>query len=104
MTQPGRARFPDSPKGSVSWAYYSDDGATLVIEFFDYGDEAASSMGGDVAYLLHLDAESQRLFSEKLGEPARPETLIQRFGNYGDVKRYLNEHAIPYRHEFDSQA
>ncbi|HBY59520.1 MAG TPA: hypothetical protein DEH78_06830 [Solibacterales bacterium] len=93
-----------SPPGSSSTVYFSPDG-TLVVEFYDFGEEAQSSMGNDVAFLLHLDPAAQAQFASSIGaEGPLLDAIAARFANYFEVRKWLDAHSIPYRHEFDSWA
>lgn len=106
-----RIRFAGGPSGSTSWAYMTDEG-TLVVEFYDHGDAAEAAFGHDVAFLLHLDPDAQRRLAETLAKDGGsasddqplPERLAARFGNYFEVRAWLDKHGITYRHEFDSWA
>ncbi len=48
-----RLKLASSPPGSATWVYLEDDGR-LTVEWYDYGQEAQRSIGGDVAFLLHV--------------------------------------------------
>lgn len=106
-----RVKFANGPQGSTSWAYVTAEG-TLVVECYDHGAEAEATFGHDVAFLVHLDPHAQQTLAETLADNRNrasdpqdlPERLAARFGSYFEVRAWLDEHRIAYRHEFDSWA
>lgn len=91
------------------------DGA-LVIEVFDWSDEAGQWLGRDAAYFMILAPEQKAGLLNLLAaaDGAAPFTLSgdaallaliqKRFEDYYDVKRWLDGLGIPYEKDFDSWA
>lgn len=106
-----RGRLPQTS----SSAYIRPDGS-LVVEIFDFSDEAQKWLGRDGAFLMILVPEQKagilNLLAAEDGAPpftlSGDEallTLIQkRFEDYYDVKKWLDERGIPYEKDFDSWA
>jgi hypothetical protein len=90
-----------------------EDGS-LVVELYDFSDAAQRWLGNDVAFLLKLDAAAKddalaRLLPGGLPPSADEDTLLlqlvaERFADYYDVERWLNEQGIPFRKEFEPWA
>ena len=97
----------------TSWAIIGDDGG-LVIELFDFSENAHKWLGNDVAFLLHLDVAAKeaalvRLFGGDPPTGAERDALLlrligERFEDYDAVLQWLIEHAIPFRKEFEPWA
>lgn len=100
---------------TASSASIRADGS-LVIEIFDWSDEAQKWLGRDAAYFMILVPEQKAgilaLLAAESGVP--PFTLCgdhhllaqiqQRFADYYEVKRWLDGLGIPYEKDFDSWA
>jgi hypothetical protein len=99
--------------GTASFVYGGPHDS-LVIEFYDYSPHAESCFGNDVAFLIHVDAEHKSQVVSLLRGPGQPPTnggdeellslLQDRFRDYFEVKRWLDENGIPYRRTFDGRA
>jgi hypothetical protein len=99
----------------ASSASIREDGH-LVIEVFDWSDEAQQWLGNDVAYFMILAPEQKAgilaLLAAETGAPpfslSGDDHLLaliqQRFADYYDVKRWLDGTGIPYDKDFDSWA
>jgi len=106
-----RGRLPDM----ASSAEIRPDGS-LVVEVYDWSEEAGKWLGRDAAYLMIIAPEHKpgliaRLSSEGEPVPAVPDAdqhllaLIQaRFDDYYAAKKWLDEAGIPYEKDFDSWA
>ena len=106
-----RGRLPQT----ASSASIRPDGS-LVIEIFDFSDEAQKWLGRDGAYFMILAPEQKagilNLLAAEDGAP--PFTLSgdhqllaliqKRFEDYYDVKKWLDGFGIPYQKDFDSWA
>jgi hypothetical protein len=99
---------------TASSAAIRADGS-LVVELYDFSDEAQKWLGNDVAFLLELGAAEKaqalaRLASaQELSGAADPDGLLlqllqTRFADYYDVKQWLEEQNIPFRKEFEPWA
>jgi hypothetical protein len=101
--------------GSATWARIEQDGR-LVVEFYDFGEQARDCFGGDVAYLLIVAPENKSLILSKL-EPAAPATsaqtdpdvrlltlLQQRFDSYFRIQEWFQANGIPFEKVFDDMA
>jgi hypothetical protein len=99
--------------GTATFVYGASDGC-LVIELYDHSPHAEQSFGNDVALLILVAAEHKPRMLALLREPdsAQPEYtdselfehLRGRFGDYFEVKQWLDANGIPYRKEFDGWA
>ena len=112
MSEPTkRLELSNSLPHTVTWVYIGDSDR-LTIEWYDHSEEAENSLGGDVAFLLHLDDAGKRQIGALLTDPTAPpgdirdDTLLQmiqqRFGNYFEIKAWLIDNNIPFEAEFDS--
>jgi hypothetical protein len=99
--------------GTASYLYNAPDGG-LVVELYDFSEQAESFFGNDVAFQLHIaaaDKEWMLALLQEVGDRpgnGRPPDLFgllqARFDNYYPLKRWLDANAIPYREEFDGLA
>ena len=88
----------------------------LVVDYYDFSDDAHRAFGNDVAYVLTITAtEKSRIFQLLAAEQGietpllSPDNLIlrllkQQFGNYFQLKQWLDDNAIQYQQHFDSWA
>jgi hypothetical protein len=102
-------------EGTASSAEIKSDGS-LVVELYDFSDEAEKWLGNDVAFLLKVSSDDKgRLLSclmagqnQMVGSLDRDELLLrllqERFADYYAVKQWLEENRIPYQKEFDPWA
>jgi len=112
MSEPTeRLTLADSLPHTVTWVYIGD-GGRLTIEWYDFSEEAENSLGGDVAFLLHIDDAGKQQIGALLADTSAPpgdtcdDTLLQmiqqRFGNYFEIKSWLIDNNIPFESEFNS--
>lgn len=106
-----RGRLP----GMASSASIRADGS-LVVEVFDWSDEAQQWLGRDAAYFMILVPEQKpgilALLAAEAGAPPFTLsgdhdllTLLQkRFADYYEVKEWLDDFGIPYEKDFDGWA
>jgi len=99
---------------TASWAMIGADGG-LVIELYDFSAEAHRWLGNDVAFLLKIGVADKAEALRRLrtaghfadaydGDAALLQLVAQRFDDYYDVERWLNEQGIPFRKEFEPWA
>ncbi|MDP9105720.1 MAG: hypothetical protein M3N49_07285 [Candidatus Eremiobacteraeota bacterium] len=94
-----------------------DGDGNLVVELYDFSAEAHRWLGNDVAFVLKIDAadkaEALRRLrttahfadaSEGDGDTALLRLVAERFDDYYDVERWLNDQKIPFRKEFEPWA
>ncbi len=98
-----------------TWARIEQDGR-LVIEFYDYSDQAEAAFGNDVAYLLVVALEDKLLILSTLESDnslscaeADPDVrllslLQQRFDSYFLIQEWFQANAIPFKKIFDGWA
>ena len=102
-------------KHTASSAHIKSDGS-LVIELYDFSSEAEKWLGNEVAFILKVSPghKSKMLAgllggqNQRLDECQEDDLLLQvigeRFTDYHDVKRWIEENKIPYEKEFDPWA
>lgn len=102
-------------KHTASSAKIKSDGS-LVIELHDFSSEAEKWLGNEVAFLLKVSAnDKSKMLScllgrqnQKLDESQGDDLLLQligeRFTDYYEVKKWIEENKIPYEKEFDPWA
>ena len=112
---PIRVRLTGGLEHTASSVEVRPDGS-LVVEFYDFSDEAERTFGNDVAYVLLVEPEQKtRILSGLLAEsqdeeaPVNPDAQLlrlmqQKFSSYFQVKEWVKEHGITFRSEFDSWA
>ncbi len=99
---------------TASSAAIRADGS-LVVELYDFSDEAHRLLGNDVAFLLELGAaEKDEVLARLVPEQQSPSTpdrdavllqlIAERFADYYDVMRWLEEQGIPFTKEFEPWA
>lgn len=100
---------------TATWVKLSPDG-TLLVEFYDYSQQAQSSFGNDVAYVLTVQPpETLKLWSLFIDVEERPATTLpdailflqrlqERFESYFEIKRWFDENNIAYQRTFDTWA
>jgi hypothetical protein len=113
MTTEKRVKLRGVLAQTASWVTIGEDGS-VVVELYDFSDAAHQCLGNDVAFLLHLDAAAKGDALARL-QPGGPspsadkdalllQLVAERFADYYDVERWLNEHGIPFRKEFEPWA
>ena len=102
-------------KRTASSVKIKGDGS-LVVELYDFSDQAEQRFGNDVAFLLRVSsADKGRMLSclmsgqnETAGSLDQDELLLQllkdQFVDYYAVKQWLEQNKIPFQKEFDSLA
>jgi hypothetical protein len=115
MTTEKRVKLRGVLAQTASSAAIGADGS-LVVELYDFSDAAQKWLGNDVAFLLKLGAdEKAAVLTHLLPAEEEPQCapdrdalllslLAERFDDYYDVERWLTEHGIPFRKEFDPWA
>ena len=107
-----RVKLKGGPSDSSSSVEIKDDGS-LVVEFYDFSEEAESCFGNDVAYQLIISKpEAERILSKLIDERNRAisvndellQLMEERFQSYFDVKEWLEANGITYQKIFDSWA
>jgi len=113
--QQKRVRLKGGPEHTASSVEIRDDGS-LVVEFYDYSDQAERCFGNDVAYMLFVDAREAAMMLPLLSNeqadaehPKDPRALLlqllsHHFDNYFELKDWLETNEISFRKEFDSRA
>ncbi len=92
--------------GAAAWASILVDGS-LELELFDHSQEAASSLGGDVAWIYTVEPRQISRLMAMLGvadEAALLAACAERFPHIHAVRDWLKGEAIPFTEKFDSQA
>ncbi len=114
MTAERRVRLRGVLAQTASWATIGDDGG-LIVELYDFSDEAHHLLGNDVAFLLHVGAAGKREALARLRPGAQPANepegdalllrlLAERFADYYAVEQWLAGEGIPFRKEFEPWA
>jgi hypothetical protein len=107
-----RIRLEGGLDRTASWAYMDEQGR-LVVECFDFSEDAHDYFGNDVAFTLTVDAESKASLLERLGGTAEDDVgldesilraLAGRFTSYFDVRAWLEAEGIAFRSAFDPHA
>lgn len=110
-----RVRLAGGLKGTASSAEIREDGS-LVVELYDFSEDAQNHFGNDVAFLLIVPAsEKPRLLSllvkghnMKRRRGNQDHLLLHHikdhFVDYYAFKKWLEEYGITYEKEFDSWA
>jgi len=109
MSERERVKLRGGPEGSVSWVYLTE-GGDLVVECFDYSEEANDHFGNDVAFLVTVAATDKARVFERLGgegmcsDAALVALVEARFASYFEARRWLDDEGVQYQHEFDAWA
>jgi hypothetical protein len=102
-------------KHTTSSAHIKGDGS-LVIELYDFSREAEKWLGNEVAFLLKVSpSDKSKMLTCLLGaqnrmldECQKDDLLLQligeRFTDYYEMKRWIEENKIPHEKEFDPWA
>jgi hypothetical protein len=102
MTAEKRVKLRGILDHTASSAAITADGS-LVVELYDFSPEAHRWLGNDVAFLLNIDAAGH--FADAYDDDAALlQLLAERFDDYYDVERWLNDEGIPFRKEFEPWA
>ncbi len=105
--EPARVKLRGVLERTASWAYVDGRGE-LVVELYDFSPDAHTWLGNDVAFLLHVAAADKARVIAELGgagdDGALLRLLRERFEDYYAVKEWFDQHAIPYRREFEPWA
>jgi len=103
------------PRHTTTWVKILENGDVLV-DYFDFSDEAESSFGNDVAYVVTIKAADkakllQLLTAEKPIESTQvglDDTVLrimdERFESYFPLMAWLKESGVEYEKKFDSWA
>jgi hypothetical protein len=92
-----------------------DTAGNLVVELYDFSDDAHTWLGNDVAFQLVLDTAGKDAVLERLrsadaaSAAADPDELLlglvqERFSDYYAMKHWLEEQGIPFGKEFEPWA
>jgi hypothetical protein len=114
MTAEKRVKLRGVLAHTASSAAIDGDG-NLVVELYDFSAEAHRWLGNDVAFVLHIDAADKAEALRRLraaghfadaydDDAALLQLLAERFDDYYDVERWLNDEGIPFRKEFEPWA
>ena len=105
MTGP-RIRLSGGPDHTSSSASIGGKGE-LIVEFYDFSEQAERAFGNDVAFLLTVSPESKGELAKHLGA-AGDEPLLaairDRFESYFEVRDWLLARSIPFTKSFDPWA
>jgi hypothetical protein len=100
---------------TTSSAQIKSDGS-LVIELYDFSREAEKWLGNEVAFLLKVSPSDKgkmlscllggqnQMPDESQGDDLLLQIIGERFTDYYEVKRWMEENEIPYEKEFDQWA
>ena len=89
---------------------------SLVVELYDFSDDAHKWLGNDVAFLLDArrGAEGRSCWcgccrrrnrrARRIATRCCCSVLAERFDDYYDVQQWLAEQGIPFRKEFEPWA
>ena len=92
--------------GASAWASLNGAGA-IELELYDHSDEAAQSLGGDVAWIYTIEpAEFPRLL-ELFNVPdthALLHAFAERFDHIHQIRDYFKAIGVAFTEKFDSQA
>jgi hypothetical protein len=107
-----RVRLQGGLDRTASWVCVDDEGR-LVVECFDFSEDAHDFFGNDVAFTLTVDAALKPAILARL-DVAEPdagnvddvllETILARFESYFAVKDWLERERIPFAGAFDPHA
>ena len=113
MTGDKRVKLRGVLAQTASSAAIADDGS-LVVELYDFSDDAHTWLGNDVAFLLELDVAAKDAALVRLlgGEPPNGsprdalllELIAERFDDYYAVRQWLSDQGIPFRKTFEPWA
>lgn len=115
VTTERRVKLRGVLERTASSAEIKSDGG-LTVELYDFSREAEEMFGNDVAFLLKISSDDKnkillRLMAERSQMSDTPDRdglllrlLQERFADYYEVKRWLEENEIPFQKEFDSWA
>jgi hypothetical protein len=91
-----------------------DEGGGLIVELYDFSDEAHRWLGNDVAFVLKLGAAEKARVLARLTADGSPGTadadelllalVRERFADYYEVKAWLEAEGIPFGKEFEPWA
>lgn len=105
-------KLTGGPQKTTTWVKISGDGE-IVVELYDFSEEAHSFLGNDVAYMLKIEApEKKKILSRLSGEEGDESALdekiltlfLARFSSYFEIKEWLKKNDIAYKKTFDSWA
>lgn len=110
-----QVKFDTHLTHTATWARI-DKNDRLVVEFYDFSDQADSAFGNDVAYLLivapehkslilsKLDAEEPIVRTEPIPDIELLNLLKQRFDGYFSIQKWFDANEIPFEKVFDGWA
>lgn len=109
-----RVKLKDRLQKTSTFLEIRRDGS-LVVDFYDFSEEANNTFGNDVAYVLTVKAfDKDKILSYLIEKEAdasnldKDELLLQlmqeRFNSYFEIQKWFQENKIPYKKDFDSRA
>jgi hypothetical protein len=107
-----RVRLIGGLERTASSAYLNGDGG-LVVECFDFSEDAHDFFGNDVAFTLEVAAGFKPLLLERLGIPPPDDggldeavlrAFADRFTSYHDVRQWLEAEQIAFTSAFEPHA
>lgn len=88
---------------SAAWAQITAGGA-LELELYDHSEQAAQSLGGDVAWIWTADAAQARTALEVADNSELLRALQERFEHVHAARDWLGANGIALAEQFDSHA
>jgi hypothetical protein len=107
-----RIRLQGGLERTASSAYIDGEGR-LVVECFDFSEDAHNFFGNDVAFVLTIAAELKQALLERLRVDASAESdadeallraVADRFSSYFDIKTWLEAEELAFTSSFDPHA
>ena len=89
--------------GAAAWARINADGV-LELELYDHSEQAAQSLGGDVAWIWTADAAQARTALDVENDGELLGALKYRFADVHAARDWLRNNGVALTEYFDSQA
>lgn len=89
--------------GASAWARINADGA-LELELYDHSEQAAQSLGGDVAWIWTANAVQARTALHAPDDNALLAAIKDRFAHVHAARDWFRANGVALTEIFDSQA
>jgi hypothetical protein len=100
-----KTKLVGGPEKTVTWIWLEPEtGGQLKIEFYDFSELAQRMFGNDIAYTITVHEMDQLFSTAKQDENLIIPWMAEKFKNYFDIKRWLEENGITFSIERESWA
>lgn len=103
MKEPNKLKLSGGPEKTVTWIWLDTNGQ-LKVEFYDFSETAQQMFGNDIAYTITVKEMNKLLLLTRQSETSLISWIAEKFQNYFDIKKWLEDNEITHDIERESWA